>query len=221
MSAYYQVLKSDLFTADEREFFERELFDSFEEDLRIMDEKIIELGLDSDLLFDQNNDLKGENKMTTLKYGMVVSVEFNYSEVVGTVTEISGNSDAFYIVDEKGIEYKFYTDIHQVTIINEKVFHGMKNVEIINESDYQYFDSAYKVSIYNYDEKWFGVYASCEQSALDCVVDYLESQGKIGMFYTLEEVIECEKDGYVDMFITAGNHCHNLDAEHVQIQQVK
>ena len=159
--------------------------------------------------------------MTTLKIGMVVSVEFNYSEVVGTVTDLSGNSDAFYVIDENGIEYKFYSDIHKVTIINEMVFHGMENVEIVNDSDYQYFDSAYKVSVHNYDNQWYGVYANCEQDALDEVVDYLESQGKTGVFYTHEEVIECEKDGYVDMFITAGNHCHNLNAEHVQIHQVK
>lgn len=158
--------------------------------------------------------------MTNLKYGMVVSVELNYFEVVGTVTEISGNSDKFYIVDENGTEYKFYSDIHKVKIIDEAKFYDMENVEIVNNDDRQYFDNAYAVSIYNYDSMMYGVYANCEQDALDVVVDYLESEGKTGLFYDLDEVEEMEKDGYADMFVVAGNHCHHLDSSHIMIKEV-
>jgi hypothetical protein len=97
----------------------------------------------------------------------------------------------------------------------------MENVEIVNESDYKYFDSAYIVSVYAYSNEWFGVYANCEQDALDLVVDYLVSDNRTGFIYTPEEVLECEKDGFVDMFIVAGNECYSLDVEHLQIEQIK
>jgi hypothetical protein len=161
--------------------------------------------------------------MTNLKTGMTVEVELNYGVVTGTVTEVCEGlvNDGFYMVDEKGTNWKFYSDIHKVTILDEALFDGMENVEVINKNDFIFYENAFKVSIYNYSGSYYGVYASNEQHALDQVVDYLESLGKTGLFYDLNEVEEMEKEGYTDMFIVAGNHCHHLDADHVQIRQVK
>lgn len=161
--------------------------------------------------------------MTNLKTGMKVEVELNYGEIVGTVTEVCEGlvNDGFYMVDEKGTNWKFYSDIHKVTILDEALFEGMENVEVINKDDFKYFDGAYKVSIHMYDDKYFGVYADCEQDALDRVVDYLEETSRTGLFYDLQEVEEMEKEGYSDMFVVAGNHCHHLDASQIYISQVK
>lgn len=278
-NVYMELLKSTLLSEEDRCELQSEYFDSIENDMIEADLKILELGLDTDLLFDERlkgeiemtetekaiqyldercqelsveiqemvcnnwnngydeiikddlehlemltkklNQLKGEIKMTNLKNGMVVEVELNYGEIVGTITEVSENNDQFYIEDEKGTMWKFYSDIHKVTILDEAIFHGMENVEVLNKDDFQYFDNAYKVSLHNYDNKWFGVYASCEQDALDIVVDHLEEKGLTGYFYNMQEREELEKDGHEDMFIVAGNHCHNLDAEHVFIESVK
>lgn len=155
-----------------------------------------------------------------LKVGMTVKVELNYYEVVGTITETS-DSDMFYLVDENDTLFKFYSDINQVTILNDAIFHDMENIEVINPEDHDFYDNAYKVSLHYYDNNWFGVFASCEQDALDIVVDYLEEKGLTGMFYTVEEVEEDERNGNCDNYFVAGNHCHYLDAEYTQIEQVR
>lgn len=161
--------------------------------------------------------------MKNLKVGMVVEVELNYGQVVGTVTEVSESTvnDCFYLVDEKGTNWKFYSDINKTTILDEALFDGMENVEVINKHDFEYFNNAYKVSVYNYDGMFYGVYASDDQHALDIVVDWLEQEGKDGLFYNDDEIAELENDGCSDILIVAGTHCHSLDGSHIQIIQVK
>jgi hypothetical protein len=171
----------------------------------------------------EDTKIEEENKMQELKVGMVVKVELNYGEVVGTVTEVCEGlvNDGFYMVDEKGTNWKFFSDIHTTTILDEAIFHGMEGVEVINRHDFEYFDKAYKVSVYNYDGMFYGVYASDEQHALDIVVDWLEQEGKDGLFYDEHEIKELEEDGLSDILIVAGTHCHSLDSSHIHIRQVK
>jgi hypothetical protein len=178
-------------------------------------------------VFVEKTDIKfeEENKMTNLKVGMVVEVELNYGEVTGTVTEVCEGlvNDGFYMEDEKGTMWKFYSDIHKVTILDEALFQNVEGeiMEIVNKDDFKYFDHAYKVSVHMYDNHYFGVYADCEQDALDRVVDYLEEKELTGYFYDQEEREELEKEGHEDIFIVAGNHCHNLDGTQIFIEQVK
>ena len=187
------------------------------------DEELINESIEHrDMLIRSLNKRMEELEMSRpeLKEGMLVCVELNYSEVVGTITEVS-DSDMFYLVDENGTTYKFYSDINKVKILDKALFYGMENVEVVNKEDREIFSNAYKVSLHNYDSFLYGVYANSAQDALDLVVDYLENKGDTGYFYTLDEVEEMEKDGYETEFIVAGNHCHHLESEHVWIEEMK
>lgn len=193
-------------------------------------EKMVKIGCKSELIEEDQEHLDMlirslkkrmedlEMSRPKLKVGMTVKVELNYSEVVGTITETS-DSDMFYLVDENGTLFKFYSDVNQVTILNDAIFHGMENIyEVINPDDHDFYDNAYKVSLNNYDNSFYGVFASCGQDALDMVVDYLEEKGLTGYFYEIDEI---EEDQDCDGYIVAGNHCHYLDAEHTHIEQVR
>lgn len=77
----------------------------------------------------------------------------------------------------------------------------------------------FEVSLHNYDNEVFHVNAFDPQEALDEVVDYMEAQDMLGLFYEDNgEVEELEEEGWE--FITAGNHCYYLDAEHTHIREV-
>lgn len=76
---------------------------------------------------------------------------------------------------------------------------------------------SFKISLHNYDNEWFYVYASHEQDALDVLVDHLEKKRLTGFFLEKEDREEhLEDEGY---YIVAGNHCLYLDPEHTHIEQ--
>ena len=52
-------------------------------------------------------------KTGMLEVGMIVTVKIRKLEIVGKITELSDN-DMFYLVDSKGNQWKFYSDIHTV-----------------------------------------------------------------------------------------------------------
>lgn len=92
----------------------------------------------------------------------------------------------------------------------------MKKINV-NLQDSETFETCYIIALNNYEAVFYYVWTdSGEQEALDILVDYLEERGETGYFYDQQEADMMEKfDGM--QFITAGNHCHKLDAEHTQI----
>jgi len=162
--------------------------------------------------------MKNEADKPAIKVNMTVKVELKNTEIIGVVTKISDN-DLFYLVDENGDQYKFYTDINKVTIIEEGAFSNRENVEVVNPYDIKFYNKAYLVSLHNYDQHFFGVYANCEGDALDMVVDHLDKIGNDSYFYTLHDAMEYKRDG--DSFITAGNFSRWLDCEHIYIMEVE
>lgn len=84
---------------------------------------------------------------------------------------------------------------------------------VVNPSDKEYFDSCFKISLYNYDNTFYFVFQDNAQEALDTLVDWLEEKGYTGYFLTEEEVRENINA------IVAGNHCRYLDGDHLCIIQ--
>ena len=83
----------------------------------------------------------------------------------------------------------------------------------INPQDFDMDYKEYRISLNNYNSEFYSVYGMHEQDALDTLVDYLEEKGYMGYFVTDEDGIEHTT--------TAGNHCLQLEAEHVSIQEIK
>ncbi|WLR49572.1 hypothetical protein LC065_20220 (plasmid) [Halobacillus litoralis] len=75
-----------------------------------------------------------------------------------------------------------------------------------------------RVSIFNYDREFYYVSTRDPQQALDEVVDYLEAREETGHFYSMEEAEQLEKEDGME-FLTAGNHCWQLDPEHTQVEE--
>lgn len=101
------------------------------------------------------------------------------------------------------------------TVLAEVFQRLQEIVQHVNPLDYDMDYASYDVSLYNYSTQKFRVFATCEQYALDTVVDFLEEQGSTGYFLE-EDEIESE-----DSIVRAGNHCIPLDAEHIYIKERK
>ena len=80
-------------------------------------------------------------------------------------------------------------------------------------------EKKFRVSLNNYDNEWFVVYADYEQEALDLVVDFCESKNWTGHFID-REVYEVMDEDERDLCVIAGNHGWFLDSEHTHIEEV-
>ncbi len=92
----------------------------------------------------------------------------------------------------------------------------------INTNDRKYFNNLYKISLYNYSDNYYLVYANCEQDALDILVDHLEEIKENGHIYTYEQLLnygmtELEID---TNYVSCGNYCNYVSIEHLQIEQI-
>lgn len=85
----------------------------------------------------------------------------------------------------------------------------------INPLDWDMDYSSYEISLHDYNSEMFIVFATCEQYALDTVVDFLEEQGLKGYFLNEDEI---ESEDYV---IRAGNHSIPIDGEHFHVKQLE
>ena len=72
----------------------------------------------------------------------------------------------------------------------------------------------YYISLYNYNNEVYTVFAECEQDALDILVDYLEDVGNTAYFYSQSLWDEIYEDNIEP--IIAGNHCLLLDPSHTR-----
>lgn len=159
-----------------------------------------------------NNVVKKNNGFKQLQ---TISLE-NYTEVLQLIFS-----------DDKEKEEEILNDLQEVHENTEDenitypqllsdVFQALHDiVKHINPLDYDMDYTSYDVSLYNYSPQKFRVFATCEQYALDTVVDFLEEQGSTGYFLE-EDEIENE-----DTIVRAGNHSIPLDAEHISIKEKK
>jgi hypothetical protein len=74
----------------------------------------------------------------------------------------------------------------------------------INPNDAEIWSNLYRIHTHEFDTDGYLVFADCEQSALDELVDHLKKSGQHeGLFYTREEEDQEEKDG--NELVRAGN----------------
>ena len=114
---------------------------------------------------------------------------------------------------EEGKETTPFNSFHVMSTLTDVIEKLINVLAFINPRDFDMDYKEYRISLNNYDSTSYAVYAMHEQDALDTLVDYLEEKGYMGYFVTSEDEIEHT--------ITAGNHCLQLEAEHVSIQEIK
>ena len=64
------------------------------------------------------------------------------------------------------------------------------------------------------------VNASYEGDALDFAIDYAESQSWEGLFLDQDDIQELESDGFLDDYVSGGNHGRYLSSLNVRIVEV-
>ena len=92
-------------------------------------------------------------------------------------------------------------------------------MEYINEET-KFWDHSYKVYLSEFIEPLL-VNAKNEQEALDFAIDYAEEKGFEGLFLSLEEVEELEKEGFLEEHVCGGNHCRYLSSIYFHIEQIE
>jgi hypothetical protein len=87
----------------------------------------------------------------------------------------------------------------------------------VNETS-KFWKHSYKVWLSEFN--YVIVNADYEQDALDFAIDYAESQNWNGLFLTEEERKEIENDGFLDDYVSGGNHGKYLSSLNVTIVQL-
>lgn len=97
-----------------------------------------------------------------------------------------------------------------------------KNEIVVNLENAIYSDNVYEISLNNYDNTFFIVYANNTPESLDIVIDYCESKDLTGYFTTETEVVAMNyTQSEIDScFVVAGNHCLYVNVEHLQINKL-
>lgn len=96
-----------------------------------------------------------------------------------------------------------------------------EDVYSVNYEDKDFYNgNGYFISLNNYNNHEYIVYASHEQEALDKLIDWLEEEEELEGFVMSEMEVDQANDEGVE-YITAGNHCYPLSSEHTQMTSIK
>lgn len=116
----------------------------------------------------------------------------------------------------KDLILNLYTEELQ-DILGEQEYYD----KIINTEDFNYFDNVYKVSLHNYDDIYYYILATDEQEALDMLVDDLEKKNETGhLIQRIDALKDYSEEEINNIFVTAGNHCLLVNAEHLFIRKI-
>lgn len=83
-----------------------------------------------------------------------------------------------------------------------------------------FWKNCYEVILSEFSEPMV-VNADHEQDALDYAIDYAEKEGWEGLFLSLEETEELEAEGFLEDYISGGDHGRYLSSHNVSIRKVK
>ena len=94
-------------------------------------------------------------------------------------------------------------------------------VEFANKEDYknQFWKRNYAVTLSEYGPVVI-VNADHEQDALDFAIDYAEEKGYEGLFLDDADIDELEQEGYLDDYVSGGNHGRYLSSMNVGIEEI-
>ena len=99
---------------------------------------------------------------------------------------------------------------------------------MINMSDINYPNlNDYKEKFWNYNYRIlytrqgikFYVNADCLQDAIDYMIDYIELKKWDGLLLYDSDILELEKEGFLDEYIHGGNHGRYLSSYNIHIEK--
>lgn len=86
----------------------------------------------------------------------------------------------------------------------------------VNEEE-KFWKHSFKVHLHEFDTEGILINADHEQDALDYAIDYAEEQKWEGLFLSNEQIEELEKEGFLEDYISGGNHGRYLSSLNVTI----
>ena len=122
---------------------------------------------------------------------------------------------------DKGVKKMEYYILHRLSSQGEADNFFDETIIYPNVDEYKesFWKHDYKIT-YTVHGIIFIVNANCAQEAIDCMIDYIEDKGPEGYLLSDDEIIELENDGYLDDYISGGNHGRYLSSYHIIIEKL-
>ena len=106
-----------------------------------------------------------------------------------------------------------------VTVVNPlDIFPNCEDSEVPHLYCDMFWDRLYLIRLTSADFSYL-TNANHEQDAIDNIIDYLEEYQSEALLMSCDEMIEEEKDGFLDTYICGGNHGRYLNTLNVSIDE--